>query len=67
MKMPREMYLQDIEMLGLVSFVNKLKDEAPGVIERLRSEVQVNVKMITGDNIYTAVQTSFKAGLISEN
>lgn len=31
------MYLQDIEMLGLVSFVNKLKDEAPGVIERLRS------------------------------
>jgi P-type E1-E2 ATPase len=51
--------------LGVVSFVNKLKEETRSVIERLRFEVGLNVKMITGDNIYTAVQTGFKAGIIS--
>lgn len=54
-------------MLGLVSFINKLKEESTSVIDRLRREVQVDVKMITGDNIYTAVQTAFKAGLILPN
>jgi len=50
----REMFLANIEMLGLVSFGNAL-----------REEVNLNLKMITGDNIYTAVRTAFMAGIIS--
>lgn len=67
LRLPRETYLKDLEMLGLTSFVNKLKVETPKVIERLRKEVEVDVKMITGDNIYTAVQTAFKAGMLYES
>ena len=44
--------------------MNKLKDETSQVIKRLVDEVKVDVKMITGDNIYTAVQTAFKAGML---
>lgn len=51
-------------MLGLVSFVNKLKAETQQVIERLRGECGIDVKMITGDNVYTAVQTAFSSGII---
>jgi P-type E1-E2 ATPase len=54
-------------MVGVGSFINKLKEETVGVIDRLRGEVCVNVKMITGDNIYTAVQTGYKSGMIAEN
>lgn len=53
-------------MLGLASFLNKLKDDTIDVVQRLRNEVGVSVKMITGDNIYTAVQTGFKSGIISK-
>ena len=52
-------------MIGLVTFVNELKPEAEKCIERLREEVEVDIKMITGDNIYTAVKTGFNTGLIA--
>jgi len=61
----REMFLANIEMLGLVSFGNALREETPKVIQRLREEVNLNLKMITGDNIYIAVRTAFMAGIIS--
>lgn len=54
-------------MLGLASFLNKLKDDTVDVIRRLRHEVGLSVKMITGDNIFTAVQTGFKSGIINKN
>jgi P-type E1-E2 ATPase len=53
-------------MLGLASFLNKLKDDTVEVIHRLRTEVGLSIKMITGDNIFTAVQTAFKSGIISK-
>lgn len=52
-------------MLGVVSFINELKEEAPGVISRLREECGIKVQMITGDNIYTAVKTGLRTGIIS--
>lgn len=54
-------------MMGVVSFVNKLKPEAADVVWRLRNEVKTDIKMITGDNIYTAVQTAFKAGIFTDS
>lgn len=52
-------------MLGLVTFINELKPEAASCIRRLRDEVKANVKMITGDNIYTAVKTASTADIIA--
>jgi len=54
-------------MLGLASFLNKLKNDTVDVIGRLRNQVGLSVKMITGDNIFTAVQTGFKSGIINKN
>jgi P-type E1-E2 ATPase len=51
----------------LVSFVNVLKPDAAAVVGRLKAEVGVDVKMITGDNIYTAVQTAFKSGILAQH
>jgi P-type E1-E2 ATPase len=41
-------------MLGLVTFDNRLKDDTIETIKRLVN-AQIEVKVITGDNIYIAV------------
>ena len=51
------------ELLGLVTFTNQLKSSAPGIIQTLRS-IEIDVKMITGDNIYVAVQTAMGVGIV---
>jgi magnesium-transporting ATPase (P-type) len=51
-------------MVGVVSFVNNLKEETAGTISQLKDECGIKVQMITGDNIYTAVQTAIRASII---
>lgn len=52
-------------MLGLASFGNGLKEETARTIQRLRDEMGLAVKMITGDNIFTAVKTAYLAGIVT--
>lgn len=54
-------------MLGIVSFTNELKGGVKECIERIREEVHLEQKMITGDNIFTAVKTAFLAGMVSSS
>ena len=63
MKMDRSKYMKDITILGLVSFVNLLKDDAKQTIETLTAN-EINTKIITGDNIYLGVQTAILVGMI---
>ena len=50
-------------MLGLVAFENKVKEEAKEAMERLRDS-NIETKIITGDNIYIAVETAFRSGIL---
>ena len=59
----REEYLRGIEMLGLATFANRLKDDAASTLRGL-AECQIDCKIITGDNIYLGVQTAFAVGML---
>lgn len=49
--------------LGLIAFENRLKSDTWLTINKLvRSNI--DPKMITGDNIYIAVETALRAGII---
>ena len=53
-------------MLGLVAFENKVKEEAKEAMERLRDS-NIETKIITGDNIYIAVETAFRSGILQDD
>jgi P-type E1-E2 ATPase len=57
---------QDIVALGLVAFENKLKNDTRVTMDRL-IESDIEPKMITGDNIFIAVETGFRAGILKED
>ena len=59
----REVYEKNITLLGLVAFENKLKDDTEETINRL-TNANIESKMITGDNIYIAVETARRAGIL---
>jgi P-type E1-E2 ATPase len=50
----------------LVTFTNKLKVDAKQIINTLHS-AQIKVKMITGDNIFVAVQNALVLHLVPES
>jgi P-type E1-E2 ATPase len=49
-----------------VAFENKLKSDTRSTIDKL-TESDIESKMITGDNIFIAVETGFRAGILKEN
>jgi cation-transporting ATPase 13A2 len=51
---PRESFLENTRLIGLVTFENELKPDTPDTIRSLR-EAGINCKMITGDGIFIAV------------
>ena len=62
----RAVYEKEIKVLGLVAFENKVKDEAKETMEKLR-ESNIDTKIITGDNIYIAVETALRSGILEED
>ena len=66
MKADRELYEEEVKVLGLVAFENKVKSEAREAMQRLR-ESNIDMKIITGDNIYIAVETALRSGILLEN
>ena len=49
-----------------MAFENKVKEEAGETMQRLR-ESNIDTKIITGDNIYIAVETAFRSGILRDN
>ena len=47
----------DTKLLGVVTFVNKLKDDSFSTIQTLAS-AGISTKIITGDNIMTAIKVA---------
>lgn len=58
------MFEKGITALGLVAFENKLKHDTRETIDRL-VQAGIEPKIITGDNIFIAVETGVRAGVIS--
>ncbi|XP_072037099.1 polyamine-transporting ATPase 13A3-like [Amphiura filiformis] len=54
----------DLEFLGILILQNKLKVETKPVILQLR-DAQISTKMVTGDNILTAINVAHKCEMIS--
>lgn len=59
----RETFLKSIEIAGVVTFINLLKEDAHSTISTL-SEADISTNIITGDNIFLGVQTAFTVGMI---
>nr|CAD7264233.1 unnamed protein product [Timema shepardi] len=59
----REDVEKQLKFLGLVVLENRLKPETKGVISILR-KADINVVMITGDNILTALSVARECGII---
>lgn len=62
----REEFLRNTVLMGVVTFVNQLKDDAVFTIETL-GQAGISTKIITGDNIYLGIQTAFATGMISDD
>lgn len=60
----REEHLQQTQMLGLIAFENKLKPDAGETIRRLEL-AGIGARMITGDNIYIAIETAMRCGILA--
>jgi magnesium-transporting ATPase (P-type) len=60
----REESLRGVRLLGLATFTNQLKDDARRLVETLR-EAEIAVKVITGDNLFVAVQTALALGIVA--
>ena len=65
MEAERDIFEKDIIALGLVAFENKLKGDTRETIDKLNLS-DIEPKMITGDNIYIAVETGYRAGILKE-
>jgi cation-transporting ATPase 13A3/4/5 len=61
----REECLRGTRLLALVTFANKLKEEAPQIIRTL-AQAAIATKIVTGDNIFVAVQTALALGMVPE-
>ena len=51
-------------MIGLLVFGNKVKEEAKELIEKLKI-ANIESRMITGDNIFVAVETAIRCGILN--
>lgn len=63
MKLDRDGFLQHTSILGLVTFVNLLKEDACESIATL-TNCEIATKIITGDNIFLGIQTAVLVGMI---
>lgn len=63
MSLDRVDFLRGISILGVVTFVNLLKEDARETIQTL-TECCINTKIITGDNIFLGIQTAILTGMI---
>ncbi|XP_059057929.1 polyamine-transporting ATPase 13A3-like isoform X1 [Achroia grisella] len=63
-RMNREEVERDLEFLGLVIMENRLKGATTDIIRELK-EADIQVVMITGDNIHTAVSVAKECGILS--
>lgn len=61
----REEFLRNIEMLGVVTFSNALKDDTLHTISTLQ-RCGINTRMITGDNVFVAVEVAFQSGILDQ-
>jgi P-type E1-E2 ATPase len=59
----REHLLHKITIIGVVTFINQLKEDAKETISALTA-AHINTKIITGDNIFLGIQTALLAGII---
>ncbi len=59
----RSSFLKAIDILGVVTFTNPLKQDARETIQNL-SQSEITTKIITGDNIFLGVQTAMMTGMI---
>jgi magnesium-transporting ATPase (P-type) len=50
-------------LLAIVTFANALKPDAASTISTLR-DASIKTKMITGDNIYVAIQTTLSLEMV---
>ena len=64
--MIREAVESDLRFLGLIIFENKLKPGTAPAIATLRS-AHIPTRMVTGDNIRTAVSVGRECGMISQS
>lgn len=55
--------MQKMDMLGVVTFVNQLKEDARSTVRAL-SQAQIHTKIITGDNIFLGIQTAILSGML---
>lgn len=61
----REQVESDLRFLGLIVFENKLKPGTTSAIHTLRN-AHIGCRMITGDNIRTAVSVARECGMVGE-
>ena len=66
MEAKREVFESELEFLGLIAFENKVKEEVGETMEKL-SASNIDKKIITGDNIYIAVETAMRCGIIGKD
>jgi P-type E1-E2 ATPase len=52
--------------LGVVAFENKLKDDTVATLAKLMA-AHIEPKIITGDNIFIAVETALRTGILPHN
>ena len=60
----REEAESNLIFAGFLIFENKLKDDTKEVIEKLKN-ADINIKVLSGDNVLTTIQTARNAGIIS--
>ncbi|KAL0810077.1 hypothetical protein ABMA28_010891 [Loxostege sticticalis] len=63
-KMHRDEVERELEFLGLVIMENRLKPATTGIIRELK-EANIQVVMITGDNVHTAVSVARECGILA--
>ena len=56
--------MSNINILGLLVFENKLKKDSASTISLL-SEAAIESRMITGDNVYIAIETAIRCGILN--
>ena len=62
----REEAESNLNFAGFLIFENKLKDDTKEVIGRLK-EAEINIKVISGDNVLTTIQSARNAGIIKQD
>ncbi len=63
----REQAENELQLLGLIVFENKLKAATTSSIATIREDAQLPIKMCTGDSVLTAVSVGKECGMLSAN